>query len=297
MKKVNPQLPKQPLDPSSVRQSSRVADLPPKSYKEVYVLEGMGKPRSYQRRDLLNTVYAGDEERQYAVKRAEDLHSSLDQDVPSFIKPMLQSHVTGGFWWEATATAKRFIVRRRMPRREHETPSKEELEAVEKLPSRAVVKTQRSEDDNRPPPNGGNPTAATALSERDKGDGANYSALGNKKAWSSSIEVGFVPDGNAETSYPFTFSLISDPIANHVTPEAGMDREARVLRYKEKKKNRKFEKTIRYTSRKAYAETRPRVKGRFAKRTDSEAEIDGIISFVSDNLIAGAGYGIVPTSF
>ncbi|KAG6386636.1 hypothetical protein SASPL_151804 [Salvia splendens] len=133
MKKVNPQLPKQPLDPSSVRQSSRVADLPPKSYKEVSVLEGMGKPRSYQRRDLLNRVYAGDEERQYAVKRAEDLHSSLDQDVPSFIKPMLQSHVTGGFWWEATATAKRFIVRRRMPRREHETPPKEELEAVEKV--------------------------------------------------------------------------------------------------------------------------------------------------------------------
>ncbi|XP_042007435.1 B3 domain-containing protein At3g19184-like [Salvia splendens] len=98
MKKVNPKLPKQPLDPSSVRRSSRVADLPPKSYKEVSVFEGMGKPRSYQRRDLLNRVYAGDEERQYAVQRAEDLHSSLGQDVPSFIKPMLQSHVTGGFW-------------------------------------------------------------------------------------------------------------------------------------------------------------------------------------------------------
>ncbi|XP_041999401.1 zinc finger protein CONSTANS-LIKE 5-like [Salvia splendens] len=111
---------------------------------------------------------------------------------------------------------------------------------------------------------------------------------------SSSMEVGFVPDGNAETSYPFTLSSISDPI---VTAAAGMDREARVLRYKEKRKNRKFEKTIRYTSRKAYAETRPRVKGRFAKRTDSEAEIDGILSFVSGNLIAGAGYGIVPTSF
>ncbi len=62
------------------------------------------------------------------------------------------------------------------------------------------------------------------------------------------------------------------------------DREARVLRYREKRKNRKFEKTIRYASRKAYAETRPRIKGRFAKRTDVEVEVDRIY-----------GYGVVPS--
>ncbi|XP_057787475.1 B3 domain-containing protein At3g19184-like [Salvia miltiorrhiza] len=95
MKKVKPKL---PLDLSSVRRSSRVAVMPPRSYKEVAVVEAMGKPRSYQRRDLLNRVYAGDEERQYAIQRAEDLQSSLDQDIPTFVKPMLQSHVTGGFW-------------------------------------------------------------------------------------------------------------------------------------------------------------------------------------------------------
>lgn len=39
-------------------------------------------------------------------------------------------------------------------------------------------------------------------------------------------------------------------------------REARVNRYREKRKSRKFEKTIRYASRKAYAESRPRVKVR-----------------------------------
>ena len=38
------------------------------------------------------------------------------------------------------------------------------------------------------------------------------------------------------------------------------EREARVLRYREKRKNRKFEKTIRYASRKAYADVRPRIK-------------------------------------
>ncbi|KAG6436590.1 hypothetical protein SASPL_101491 [Salvia splendens] len=215
-----------------------------------------------------------------------------DQELPGEM-PALMKEPVG-----ETSRSETLRTPRRMRRLEKSPPRTVVHKSSDRLlPSRAVVKTQRSEDDNRPPPNGGNPTAATELSERDKGDGANYSALGNKKAWSSSIEVGFVPDGNAETSYPFSLSSISDPITNHVTPAAGMDREARVLQYKEKKKNRKFEKTIRYTSRKAYAETRPRVKGRFAKRTDSEAEIDGIISFVSDNLIAGAGYGIVPTSF
>ncbi|KAH6825952.1 AP2/B3-like transcriptional factor family protein [Perilla frutescens var. hirtella] len=98
MKKVKPKLPKQPLDLSAVRRSSRVAFLPPRSYKEVVHVEAMGKPRSYKRRDLSNRVYAADEERQYAIQRAEDLQSGLDQDVPSFVKPMLQSHVTGGFW-------------------------------------------------------------------------------------------------------------------------------------------------------------------------------------------------------
>lgn len=34
---------------------------------------------------------------------------------------------------------------------------------------------------------------------------------------------------------------------------------------------RRFEKTIRYASRKAYAEVRPRIKGRFAKKEEVEA--------------------------
>ncbi|CAN7034965.1 unnamed protein product [Brassica oleracea var. botrytis] len=45
-----------------------------------------------------------------------------------------------------------------------------------------------------------------------------------------------------------------------------MDRKAtRVMRYREKKKTRKFEKRIRYASRKEYAEKRPRIKGRFER--------------------------------
>lgn len=113
------------------------------------------------------------------------------------------------------------------------------------------------------------------------------------------MDVGVVPNGSvgvSETSYPFAVSSIGDPLANQGSPAAGLDREARVLRYREKRKSRKFEKTIRYASRKAYAETRPRVKGRFAKRTGSEAEsdIDGM-SFVSGNLMADTRYGVVPS--
>lgn len=113
------------------------------------------------------------------------------------------------------------------------------------------------------------------------------------------MDVGVVPDGSAmsEISYPFSRTMSSsiDLSANQGSQVVGMDREARVLRYKEKRKNRKFEKTIRYASRKAYAETRPRIKGRFAKRTDSESDIDGIFSFVAGNLVADTRFGVVPS--
>lgn len=50
-----------------------------------------------------------------------------------------------------------------------------------------------------------------------------------------------------------------------------LTREQRVARYREKRKNRQFKKTIRYASRKAYAEVRPRIKGRFATKQEIEA--------------------------
>ncbi|KAK6157572.1 hypothetical protein DH2020_011820 [Rehmannia glutinosa] len=48
-----------------------------------------------------------------------------------------------------------------------------------------------------------------------------------------------------------------------------------------------------YASRKAYAETRPRIKGRFAKRKDVEIEADHMFStsFMAEN----ASYGLVPS--
>ncbi|XP_020887707.1 B3 domain-containing protein At3g19184 [Arabidopsis lyrata subsp. lyrata] len=87
-----------PVDFSEVRRSSR-AKGPPPSYKEFGLEPLERRPRrSSQRRDLLNRVYASDDARMYAFDRAEKLQSSLDPEFPSFTKPMLQSHVTGGFW-------------------------------------------------------------------------------------------------------------------------------------------------------------------------------------------------------
>nr|AHM25240.1 CO [Paeonia suffruticosa] len=117
---------------------------------------------------------------------------------------------------------------------------------------------------------------------------------------SSSMDVGVVPDGSAlvDVSNPFGRSQLNNIVCdatNHPAVQiSGIDREARVLRYREKRKNRKFEKTIRYASRKAYAETRPRIKGRFAKRSEIEVEVDQIYGTTAA-FIADAGYGIVPS--
>ncbi|CAN7075949.1 hypothetical protein Bca4012_091559 [Brassica carinata] len=84
----------------------------------------------------------------------------------------------------------------------------------------------------------------------------------------------------------------SGPPTQMVQQLTPADREARVLRYREKKKRRKFEKTIRYASRKAYAEVRPRIKGRFAKRIDMEADAEQLFS---TSLMSNTSYGIVPS--
>ncbi|CAK9213703.1 unnamed protein product [Sphagnum troendelagicum] len=109
---------------------------------------------------------------------------------------------------------------------------------------------------------------------------------------SSSIDAGVVPDSSlSDISPPHEGSQGMEyptPVVPPGGPGETMAREARVMRYKEKRKNRKFEKTIRYASRKAYAESRPRVKGRFAKRMDSDAE--SMFPTVPD-----VSFGVVPT--
>ncbi|XP_074571344.1 zinc finger protein CONSTANS-LIKE 3-like [Curcuma longa] len=109
---------------------------------------------------------------------------------------------------------------------------------------------------------------------------------------SESSEAAVVPDVSqvpsaATAGLPFTDSAM-----------AHAEREARLMRYREKRKSRRFEKTIRYASRKAYAEARPRVKGRFVKRV--EAEVDRIYSSAAEAvaaLMADDDYGVVPSSY
>lgn len=115
----------------------------------------------------------------------------------------------------------------------------------------------------------------------------------------SSMEASVVPDAimtdisNSQTRPPkgtiefFCGTPLQVPA--HFAP---VGREARVLRYREKKKTRKFEKTIRYASRKAYAETRPRIKGRFVKRTEMEVEVEQMFNATA---MAESGFGIVPS--
>jgi len=60
------------------------------------------------------------------------------------------------------------------------------------------------------------------------------------------------------------------------TPRLGtMDggREARVSRYREKRRTRLFSKKIRYEVRKLNAEKRPRMKGRFVKRATAGGSV------------------------
>uniref|UniRef100_A0ACD5V9P9 Uncharacterized protein n=1 Tax=Avena sativa TaxID=4498 RepID=A0ACD5V9P9_AVESA len=114
----------------------------------------------------------------------------------------------------------------------------------------------------------------------------------------SSMEAGIVP-ANTVIDMPHSSiltpagasSLFSGPSLQMPVHSSSMDREARVLRYKEKKKNRKFEKTTRYATRKAYAEARPRIKGRFAKRSDAEIEVDEMFSTAA---LSESSYSTVP---
>ncbi|KAK3026184.1 hypothetical protein RJ639_042136 [Escallonia herrerae] len=113
-------------------------------------------------------------------------------------------------------------------------------------------------------------------------------------------------DNQSPLSFMDGFSIVSDTkisnISNfdNLSPEGASsafpstaptpltdetNREAKILRYKEKSKARKFEKKIRYTSRKVQAHNR----GKFAKRPQLVPELDRMLSFEE------FGSGIVPS--
>ncbi|XAR61868.1 hypothetical protein NMG60_11016408 [Bertholletia excelsa] len=101
----------------AVRRSNRIAKNPAPVYREIVTYErsDLSRRKSYgvnARRDLANRVYASDEAREFAISKAEELDSRLGAHYPTFVKPMTQSHVTGGFWLGLPA----HFCRRSLPR-------------------------------------------------------------------------------------------------------------------------------------------------------------------------------------
>jgi hypothetical protein len=94
-------------------------------------------------------------------------------------------------------------------------------------------------------------------------DGAGLPALqldltGVLAAWSGRGEPWMVDSSDSNSSGSDSAALV---------PDMDGDRDARVMRYKQKRRTRLFSKKIRYEVRKLNAERRPRMKGRFVKRT------------------------------
>lgn len=94
---AKPRTPKLERGPVSVRRSSRVANIPAPDYREAPIDIPYVR-RSYGRRSLFSVRCANPEERQEAVETAAKIESELGTAHPTFLKPMLQSHVSGGFW-------------------------------------------------------------------------------------------------------------------------------------------------------------------------------------------------------
>ncbi|KAL4340167.1 hypothetical protein GQ457_08G021470 [Hibiscus cannabinus] len=86
----------------------------------------------------------------------------------------------------------------------------------------------------------------------------------NKQVDSSrSVDVN---EGQMQTQMGAGNTLAPPPIPKPAVHELNsQERDSAISRYKEKKKTRRYDKHIRYESRKARAESRTRIKGRFAK--------------------------------
>ncbi|KAL3840388.1 hypothetical protein ACJIZ3_024979 [Penstemon smallii] len=98
MKKATPRIAKTEVVP--VRRSLRFSNNSIPQYKEVTSYERVKLPRrvTHRTKDISNRVYASDESRECAMKKAEELESGLGSDFPTFVRTMLPSHVSGGFW-------------------------------------------------------------------------------------------------------------------------------------------------------------------------------------------------------
>lgn len=80
-----------------VRRSGRLTNKPAPVYQEM-VIERPTVPRRVSRGRSMTFALATYGARTEALEKAEKLESSLGTDFPTFVKSMLPSHVSGGFW-------------------------------------------------------------------------------------------------------------------------------------------------------------------------------------------------------
>ncbi|XP_010539066.1 PREDICTED: B3 domain-containing protein At5g42700 [Tarenaya hassleriana] len=82
----------------AVRRSSRLSNVSSPVYKEVDVERVQIPRRIFKGKDFSDQFYVSHEDRADALAKAEKLQDELGDEYPSFVKAMLQSHVSGCFW-------------------------------------------------------------------------------------------------------------------------------------------------------------------------------------------------------
>ncbi|OVA15792.1 B3 DNA binding domain [Macleaya cordata] len=97
VKQAKPRMIQRKLEFVEVRRSSRFSNKPTPVYREIAVARFERSKRSFKPRNLTFAV-ASEEDRENAREKAEELESTLGNEFPSFVKPMLHSHVYRGFW-------------------------------------------------------------------------------------------------------------------------------------------------------------------------------------------------------
>ncbi|XP_057816460.2 B3 domain-containing protein Os06g0194400 [Cryptomeria japonica] len=93
----NPRKQRTEEGPVVVRRSSRVANNPPADYREAPI-DIPYLRKSYSRRSIFSHAIASVEASREAVEHAYNIESGLGSTYPTFVKPMLHSHISSGFW-------------------------------------------------------------------------------------------------------------------------------------------------------------------------------------------------------
>jgi hypothetical protein len=112
------------------------------------------------------------------------------------------------------------------------------------------------------------PAAARDAASEDGEDDSDEEWCHDNEAPAAAAPAGRAGGARAGASAAAAAAAAAAALAAATSAVDNLTREQRVARYREKRKNRQFKKTIRYASRKAYAEVRPRIKGRFATKAE-----------------------------